>query len=58
MPRRIKIWQRQIAISMQSIPKLVIEPVDLCKSYYNPISLGCAFYDTHLIATYFGLPIA
>jgi len=34
MHRRIKIWQRQIAISMQSIPKLVIEPVDLRKSYF------------------------
>jgi len=33
MHRRIKIWQRQIAISMQSIPKSVIEPDDLHKSY-------------------------
>ena len=33
MHRRIKIWQRQIAISMQSIPKSVIETVDLRKSY-------------------------
>jgi len=33
MYRRIKIWQRQIAISMQSIPKSVIETVDLRKSY-------------------------
>jgi len=32
MHRRIKIWQRQIAISMQSIPKSVIEPADLRKS--------------------------
>jgi len=33
MHRRIKIWQRQLAISMQSIPKSVIETVDLRKSY-------------------------
>jgi len=36
MHRRIKIWQRQIAISMQSIPKSVIEMVDLRKSYTTP----------------------
>ena len=33
MHRRIKIWQRQITISMKSIPKSVIEMVDLRKSY-------------------------
>jgi hypothetical protein len=33
MHRRIKIRQRQLAISMQSIPKSVIETVDLRKSY-------------------------
>jgi len=34
MHRRIKIRQRQIATSMQSIPKPVIEMVDLRKSYF------------------------
>jgi len=33
MHRRIKVWQRQIAISMKSISKSVIEMVDLRKSY-------------------------
>ena len=42
MHRRIKVWQRQIAISMKSISKSVIEMVDLRKSYPEEIRADSA----------------
>lgn len=35
MPQCFKIWECQIEISPQIIPKSVIETVDLLKSYFN-----------------------